>query len=300
MYLKNQQKYNTFIFEVDEENSLKNIMINQMGFSSRFISMIKKDAVITVDEIDVPKDSFLKKNQIIKVVLPDEKSEYKVQKSDLKVLFEDEDVFIVEKNPFIAVHPTKSHLENTLLNYVLYEFEKRGIKSKPRFVSRLDFNTSGIVTVAKNPFAHYILSMGSYSECIKKYYTAIVHGEIKEEKGKIDFPIEKSDDGIRRIVSDDGKNAVTYFRKIRGNKDFSEVELLLETGRTHQIRVHMKHIGHIVVGDELYASDYKGINRQALHASKLILKSPRNNKEIIVESELPDDIKKIIMAGKVE
>ena len=200
----------------------------------------------------------------------------------------------MDKPAFMVVHPTKSHLEDTLLNYIQGIFESKNIKSKVRFVSRLDRDTSGIITVAKNSFSHYALSQGFVSDKIKKYYTAVVKNPMKDEKGTIKLKIAKADDDMRRIISQNGQEAVTHYQVLKNEKNFAIVRLLLETGRTHQIRVHLSAIGNNIIGDELYGEKSELISRQALHCSRLELVSPRSMKEIVVESKLPEDINALI------
>lgn len=289
MYIKDVQKYNIFIYESERDASIKDIILHDMGFSTRLFRKAKWNGEISLVNKALPKNLQILKGDIIKISLPDDKSYYKVQKKDLKIYFEDDDIMIVEKPPFVQVHPTGTRLYDTLLNYMLYEFEKRNIHSKPRFISRLDYNTSGLITIAKNPYSHYQLSEGDLRKSVKKYYRALVHGHIEEDEGVLDFPIGLGQDGIRRCVTQDGKRAVTLFKKIREVGDYTLVEFLLKTGRTHQIRVHMKHIGHPVLGDDLYGySD--GFKRQVLHASRIELVSPRSLEKVVVESDFPDDI----------
>lgn len=294
MYIEGRQGYNDFVFENEEDAILKSAMTKQMEFSRRFISSIKRCAYITVNGKDIPVNGMVKKGDIIRVVLPDEYSNYQLQEKDIDVVYEDDDIMIVDKPAFMAVHPTKSHLNSTLLNYLLYEFEKRGIKSKPRFVSRLDYNTSGLVTVAKNAFAHHMLSMGPLAGAMKKYYLAVVHGIVETDRGVLDFPIDKSEDGIKRIVSNSGKEAITYYENMGSYGKFTLLKLRLGTGRTHQIRVHLSYIGHIIVGDILYGSDYEGIDRQSLHCFKVNLISPRSKKCVTATSKMPQDIRNIL------
>lgn len=295
MYLENMQKYNTFIYKVDTDINLKSLLLDKMHFSIRqSISIKNGDYSLSIDGKTRPKDGIIKKDSIVKIVLSDEKSEYQTQEKDLEILYEDEDLLIIDKPAFMVVHPTKSHLQDTLLNYVQGYFEKQVIKSKVRFVSRLDRDTSGIITIAKNAYSHYALSQGFLSNKIQKYYTAITKGYIKDEKGSIRFKIAKSDDGIKRIVSEDGQNAVTHYKIIYRQDEFSIVELLLETGRTHQIRVHLGALGNHIIGDELYDEKSLLISRQALHCSKIELISPRSMKKIMVKSKLPQDIKNLL------
>lgn len=297
MYLENMQSYNTFVYECDEDKSLKQLLLNDMGFSVRAVSHTKNgDFNIKVNEKEKPKNEIIKKGDIVKVVLCDEKSDYETQYKDIKILYEDDDVLIVDKSPFTVSHPTKSHIKDTMLNYIQGIFEQKNIKSKVRFISRLDRDTSGILTIAKNSYAHYVLSQGNLSNSMKKYYTALVSGNVDkiQPNGTISEKIAKSDDGIRRIISDDGQESITHYRIIKKNERYAMIELLLETGRTHQIRIHLAHKGVPILGDELYKGDMSIVSRQALHCHKLTFVSPRTKKEVTVISDFPEDMKKII------
>ncbi|EHL20105.1 hypothetical protein HMPREF9628_00916 [Peptoanaerobacter stomatis] len=295
MYIEDRQKYNEFIYVCDNDMNLKTALLDMMKFSVRGSIGIKNgEGRLTVNGKERPKNGQLKKGDIIKIIFEDESSDYKTQYKDIKILYEDEDLLIVDKPAFMVVHPTKSHLEDTLLNYIQGIFESKNIKSKVRFVSRLDRDTSGIITVAKNSFSHYALSQGFVSDKIKKYYTAVVKNSMKDEKGTIKLKIAKADDDMRRIISQNGQDAVTHYQVLKNEKNFAIVKLLLETGRTHQIRVHLSAMGNYIIGDELYGEKSELISRQALHCSRLELVSPRNMKEIVVESKLPDDINALI------
>ena len=295
MYIEDRQKYNEFIYVCDNDMNLKTALLDMMKFSVRGSIGIKNgEGRLTVNGKERPKNGQLKEGDMIKIIFEDESSDYKTQYKDIKILYEDEDLLIVDKPAFMVVHPTKSHLEDTLLNYIQGIFESKNIKSKVRFVSRLDRDTSGIITVAKNSFSHYALSQGFVSDKIKKYYTAVVKNPMKDEKGTIKLKIAKADDDMRRIISQNGQDAVTHYQVLKNEKKFAIVKLLLETGRTHQIRVHLSAVGNYIIGDELYGEKSELISRQALHCSRLELVSPRNMKEIVVESKLPDDINALI------
>ena len=297
MYLQDKQKYNEFVYISEEDIHIKHLMLDKMHFSIRQIARIKKnDDVLTINYKPMPKNGKIKKGDILKLVLADEKNEYLPQNKKLKVLYEDEDLLIIDKPPFTVVHPTKSHQEDTLLNYIEYYFEQNNINSKVRFISRLDRDTSGIISVAKNSFSHYALSQGYLSNKIKKYYTAITNSTPKEKDGVIDAPIYKDGDDIKRIIDPKGQEAITYYDVQKASDNFSIIKLLLGTGRTHQIRVHLSHIGCPIIGDELYNANYDPalLSRQALHCSDLEIMSPRSEKIIKLHSDLPNDMQELI------
>lgn len=297
MYLKNKQTYNSFVYECEKEKPLKNVLLDDMKFSIRAVSNIKKGKyVISINDGKIPKNHIIREKDVIKVVMNDEKSDYISQEKDLDLLFEDEDIIIFDKPAGIVSHPTKSHIENTMLNYAQWIFEKKNIESKVRFISRLDMDTSGIITIAKNAFSHYALSQGFLSDKIQKRYTAIVSGDtsILSDSGTIAEKIEKSEDGIKRIISDNGQDAITHYKIVKRGEKYSVLELLLETGRTHQIRVHLSHLGLPIIGDELYGGDTSVMSRQALHCHSLEIISPRSMEKISITSPYPKDMQDIM------
>ena len=255
-----------------------------MNISVRMLCSIKKEKSVTVNGKYVPMHTMVCGGDIIKIELPHESNEYEAQQMGIEVLYEDFDLLVVEKPFGMVVHPTRNHLENTMLNALKYYFDENGIKSKVRFVNRLDRDTSGILIVAKNAYAHSVLTKDTSMWEMHKKYIAVVEGKL-DESGTIRLPIIKSEDGIRRMVDENGQECVTHYRTIKSNERASFVELELETGRTHQIRVHMSAIGHPIFGDELYGGNIDFIERQALHCIELGFYSPRLEKEIRVKTK---------------
>lgn len=196
----------------------------------------------------------------------------------------------------MVVHPTKSHFENTLANHMMYNIESSKEKYKIRFVNRLDMDTSGLVVVAKSAYSHHIMSQDMADDNIKKEYIAVVDGVMKQEKGTIDAPIYRgSMDSIIRVVDERGQRSITHYEVLERLDNATVVKLVLETGRTHQIRVHLSHIGHGIIGDKLYGIDDDNlINRQALNAYRLTFRQPRMRNEITVKNELPNDMVELI------
>ncbi|MBU3145555.1 RluA family pseudouridine synthase [Clostridium sp. CF012] len=229
------------------------------------------------------------------------------EKMDLDVVYEDIDLIVINKSPGIVVHPTKGYPYGTLSNGVSYYFKERNEKCIVRLVSRLDMDTSGLIIIAKNQFSHMALArdmqnkeMGS--KTFEKSYMAVVHGNMRSKSGTIDLPIGKpNEEGAAREVWEEGQRSITHYEVIDSFKNGDLVKLTLETGRTHQIRVHLSHIGHPIYGDSLYgASESHYIGRQALHAYKLIIPHPRTSDELILEAKLPDDIVNLISKLKAE
>ncbi len=294
MWKIESQRYDQLVWQCKEENKLKSELLDKMNISVRMLCSIKKEKSVTVNGKYVPMHTMVCGTDIIKIELPHESNEYEAQQMGIEVLYEDFDLLVVEKPFGMVVHPTRNHLENTMLNALKYYFDENGIKSKVRFVNRLDRDTSGILIVAKNAYAHSVLTKDTSMWEMHKKYIAVVEGKL-DESGTIRLPIIKSEDGIRRMVDENGQECVTHYRTIKSNERASFVELERETGRTHQIRVHMSAIGHPLFGDELYGGNMDFIERQALHCIELGFYSPRLEKEIRVKTKLHDDITELLM-----
>ncbi len=294
MWKIESQRYDQLVWQCKEENKLKSELLDKMNISVRMLCSIKKEKSVTVNGKYVPMHTMVCGTDIIKIELPHESNEYEAQQMGIEVLYEDFDLLVVEKPFGMVVHPTRNHLENTMLNALKYYFDENGIKSKVRFVNRLDRDTSGILIVAKNAYAHSVLTKDTSMWEMHKKYIAVVEGKL-DESGTIRLPIIKSEDGIRRTVDENGQECVTHYRTIKSNERASFVELELETGRTHQIRVHMSAMGHPIFGDELYGGNMDFIERQALHCIELGFYSPRLEKEIRVKTKLHDDITELLM-----
>lgn len=291
----NNQQYNKLVWKNESRNdTLKQILLNDMGISLRLLYSLKKDKQIFVNKKFYKMHELVNIGDIIEINLPYEANEYDAEDMDIKLLYEDADLMVVEKEPFVVVHPTKGHQSGTLANGLIKLFKDKSINSKIRFVNRLDRDTSGILIVAKNSYCHSILTKDDAMHEMEKKYYAVVGGHLEKESGVIDLPIDKSEDGIRRMVSEKGQRAVTRYKVIDKLKKATLLEISLETGRTHQIRVHFSHIGHPLVGDELYGGDMSLLNRQALHCFELGFYSPRKSEIIYIKSELPHDMRELV------
>ena len=206
-------------------------------------------------------------------------------KGDIEILYEDEDLLIVDKPPYMPVHPSKGHPEDSLANIVTSYYYQNGQSFAFRCVTRLDKNTSGVVVIAKNAFTHDSLRKQLVTCSIEKKYQALVHGKTKEF-GTIDAPIYRPDAAtIKREVSPRGAFAVTHYKTIKTENDISFIELTPETGRTHQIRVHMSFIGHPLCGDFLYGDENDGYPRQMLHAFQISFLHPVSKEKITVKTK---------------
>lgn len=297
MFRKEDQKYNIISYINEDENlTLKEVLLDKLNFSVRSLSKMKRYKTVKVNNKYIRPADKINKGDLIEVRIDEDMAEFKPQDLNLPILYDDFDIIMVNKPPFMVVHPTKSHYENTIANGVTHYIMEKDEKVKIRFVNRLDMNTSGLVIVAKNPYAQFVLSSDMKEDNVEKMYIAVVKGVVKEDFGTINEPIYRpTDDSVKRIVHEDGQPSVTHFEVVERLKDVTVLKLKLETGRTHQIRVHLNHIGHGIIGDELYGHvDENLINRQALHAFSLKFKQPRTREDLEFKAPLPRDMEELI------
>ena len=216
----------------------------------------------------------------------------------LDIVYEDDDVIVVNKPQGMVVHPAPGHPNHTLVNALLYHSPLSTINGefRPGIVHRIDKDTSGLLMIAKNDLGHRSLAAQLKAKTNEREYVALVHGVIKEERGTIDAPLGRSKkDRKKQAVVEDGRHAVTHFKVLERFQHYTLVSCRLETGRTHQIRVHMKYIGHPLAGDPLYGprKTLPG-NGQYLHARLLGFKHPRTGKQMTFTSPLPEYFQKMI------
>lgn len=287
---------NTLNYTIQENGkTVKGIMIESLNFSKRLSKKLELSDKLYVNGKVTRLNKSVFSGDILSIEFDEEEDEYDAIDIPIEIIYEDNDLLAVNKRAYIVVHPTKSHQNNTVANGVAYYFKQKGIKRKVRLVNRLDMNTSGIVIIAKHPYAHNELSNQMKSNEVDKYYYAIVEGIIKEDVGTINEPIARlNPEDIIRVVHPSGKECITRYTVEKRFNNMTLVKLKLETGRTHQIRVHMKHIGHPVLGDTLYGSESELMGRQALHCCEMRFTQPLTGVEITVKSPLPEDMKKII------
>ncbi|MBK5253077.1 MAG: RluA family pseudouridine synthase [Peptostreptococcaceae bacterium] len=277
----------------DVDLTIGQIVKQNFNFSSRLKSKIRQQHLTTLNGSYV--HGYLKPTlgDVILVNMPKEKSDFLAEDIPIYPVYEDDDLLIINKQAGVIIHPTKGHPVHTIANGLMKYMEDTNQTFKIRFVNRLDMDTTGLVIVAKNSNTQNQLSKQMKYNTISKEYVAIVNGTLEEDSFTINLPIGRPDlEQVARSVMEEGSPSVTHVKVVkRFKKPFTMVRLKLETGRTHQIRVHMSHIGHPVTGDYLYGGDKPFlIERQALHAEKLTFFHPVTEEEIVVTAPIPDDI----------
>lgn len=280
------------IFEAEKEDNLKSFLFSR-DISGRLLRKLQKKKHIYINGKSNKMTSKVKKGDLVSIYMEGESNNFELQKMDLDIIYEDHDLLILNKKPHMVVHPTKSHEKNTLSNGIAYYFNEKDIRRKIRFVNRLDMNTSGILIVAKNQFAHQQISLQFEKNTVEKRYRALVEGVVEEDKALIDLGVGREKTAIERSVVEVNR-ALTEYRVIERYKNASLVDIKLFTGKTHQIRVHMKEIGHPIIGDSLYNKESDFIDRQALESYYLKIKSPRNREELVLSIDMSEDFKKLI------
>jgi 23S rRNA pseudouridine1911/1915/1917 synthase len=282
------------ISEKEDHMKLRDYLKNKAQMSSRLIKGAALSGRIEVNSKRAKLNYVLKTGDVISFQVEKEESQnIEPEKMDIHVIYEDADIIVVNKSPGMVVHPTRSYPSGTLANGLLYYFKEKNENCIVRLVSRLDMDTSGLIIIAKNQFSHMALARDMQRADFVKSYLAVVHGNLEDKTGTIDGPIYRpTDDSIKRVVDERGQKSVTHFKVMESYSLGDLVELTLETGRTHQIRVHLSYLGHPIYGDSLYgeAEDSSFIERQALHAYKLSFPHPRTGDILTLESKLPSDM----------
>jgi 23S rRNA pseudouridine1911/1915/1917 synthase len=224
-------------------------------------------------------------------LFPEERPEFEADWVEMNILYEDDFMLVVNKPAGLEVHPSTKGQRGTLAHAVAAYYNMTGQHCRVRHIHRLDKETTGPVLYAKNEFAHQAFDLAMRQKRIERIYTALAEGVIKDKKGVIDAPIgQDRHHSTRRRVSETGESAVTRYEVIDTFTDHTYVRLRLETGRTHQIRVHLSHLGHPIAGDGLYGGHRPLISRQALHGEKLVWQHPWTNERMEVHAPLPEDI----------
>lgn len=283
-----------------DENKTIEKFLKENGFPHAVMVSLKKTTNgITKNGIWAYTNEKLLENDNLCVSLIEEIVDTKIKPINLPldIIYEDDDILVVNKPSNMPIHPSLNNYENTLANAVMFYYANQNIAFTFRCINRLDRDTTGLTIIAKHALSAGLLSRSVANREIKRIYNAICTGLVPDS-GTINAPIARADDStIERCINfSNGENAVTHYKKLHYNaeRNLSLIELQLETGRTHQIRVHMKYEGFPLIGDFLYNPDYKYIKRQALHSKSLSFIHPITKEQLHFESPLPLDMQSIL------
>lgn len=290
----------SFTFHIDIENNNKAIdsFLKSHGFSRHILSRLKAHPLgILRNGRHATTKELLATGDVLSVLILEETPSEHIVPSDipLSICYEDEDILVVNKPADTPIHPSLHNYDNSLANGVVNYYQKETSPFVFRCVNRLDRDTTGLTIIAKNSLSSAILSSMVSRREIHREYLAICSGN-PPEQGTIDAPIARKEDScIERIVDfETGERAVTHYKRIAHTEEHSLLSLTLETGRTHQIRVHMKYLGYPLIGDYLYHPDTSRIHRQALHSHRLTFLHPITREPLCFTAPLPEDMAAII------
>ncbi|AXI08799.1 RNA pseudouridine synthase [Oceanobacillus zhaokaii] len=276
---------------------IRDFLQKNQAFSRRMLTAVKKEERILVNGVPQTVRFCLSEGDHLEVILPSETiGDNMIRENiELAIVYEDDAVIVLNKPAGIATIPSRNHPKGTIANGVLAYYEKNNIPYTIHVVTRLDRDTSGLLLIAKDRYSHSILAASQKQGAIKRKYQAIIKGHLDPMGGTIDAPIDRKEGSIiERAVIETGKRAITHYHIIEEFADTSLVEIELETGRTHQIRVHFSHINHALLGDDLYGGSVDRILRQALHCVEISFEHPFTKEIINLKCPLPEDMLRLI------
>lgn len=299
--VKQHQRYSLqFTVQKGEEGLLREFLLEHKSLSRKRLSKIKHSGELLVNGRSVTVRAELKEGDLVTVIFPIEESSpfIKPEPISLDIIYEDEDILLVNKPANQCVHPSSTQQSATLANGVLYYWQQKGWIRAFHAVTRLDKDTTGLTLIAQNAFAHQQLAIQQRAGHIQRRYYALVHGSVKLDQGVIEAPIGRKEGSIiEREVRENGQFARTYYQVKKRFTNYTWLELKLDTGRTHQIRVHLSHLGHPLLGDSLYGGDRTFIPRQALHAFLLSFQHPKTRKKLTFQAPLPKDMYRLVQVN---
>ena len=297
---------------IEVENLEKNERIDKYlssklddNFSRAKIQKLIDEELILVNDKVIKSSYKVSNGDVILITDKEEDMSVKPEKMDIDIVYEDDDVMVIDKKSGVVVHPAPGNYSGTLVNGLMYlskDLSHVNGEFRPGIVHRIDKDTSGLLIVAKNDKAHRILAEELKEKKIKRKYIALVSGVINHDVGEIDAPIgrDPSDRKKMCVTSTNSKDAITHFRVLERYKNASLIECELETGRTHQIRVHMKYIDHPVINDPVYGKSNHGEFGQLLHAKEITFTHPTTKEVMTFSCEVPEEFNKILEEYKEE
>ena len=297
---------------IEVENLEKNERIDKYlssklddNFSRAKIQKLIDEELILVNDKVIKSSYKVSNGDVILITDKEEDMSVKPEKMDIDIVYEDDDVMVINKKSGVVVHPAPGNYSGTLVNGLMYlskDLSHVNGEFRPGIVHRIDKDTSGLLIVAKKDKAHRILAEELKEKKIKRKYIALVSGVINHDIGEIDAPIgrDPSDRKKMCVTSTNSKDAITHFRVLERYKNASLIECELETGRTHQIRVHMKYINHPVINDPVYGKSNHGEFGQLLHAKEITFTHPTTKEVMTFSCEVPEEFNKILEEYKEE
>lgn len=306
--MKREFNYTVTSQDEQEQRSIRELMRREFSFSSRLWSKIKKQRAVFLNGEEIQVWKVPAAGDLLTIRLPEEQSHFPPQDIPIAVLYEDDDLLLINKQPHITVHPTGGCPDHTIANGLMQYMLDTHQQFKIRFINRLDMDTSGVLAIGKNAYAQDDFVKQQKRGHVIKEYLALVNGIMTSEEGTIDAPIGRpANEPLRRgivPVEKGGKASVTHFHVLKRyppvlpsqKKGYTLLALRLETGRTHQIRVHLSSLGHPVTGDWLYGASSPLIDRQVLHAASLTFPHPLTGQTFTVSAPLPEDIQRLLLA----
>ena len=281
----------------DAGEPLRQFLREKMNLSRAAVTAIKRDGHLEVNGLPVTVRRVIEENDQVTVTFPKEQESAGLLAEPVpySIVYEDDAFMVINKPAGLQTVPSRKDWKRSLAGGVLFYLKQHGVEATAHMVTRLDRDTSGLILVAKHGFFHEMFTKMRKAHRLSREYIAIVHGHLDTHEGVIDAPIGRKEESIiERCVRSDGRPAITHYKVIKETEAFSVVAVRLETGRTHQIRVHFSHIGHPLVGDDLYGGSREAISRQALHASRLFLYHPVTEEAMTFTAPLPEDMKRLV------
>ena len=281
----------------DENKTINEILLTNFNLSTRLLTKLIKNKNIYINGNIIDTRNTVTSDDIILLDFnyKEDNSNIVPTKMNLDIIYEDEWLLVVNKPAGIPIHPSRLHYEDSLSNGIKYYFDSINLKKKIRPVNRLDLNTSGLVIFAKCEYIQEEFSKQMADDIFKKEYLCIVEGLLQKKKDIINLPIARKQGSIiERCINETGQKSITHYDVLQEFDNYSLVHCILETGRTHQIRVHMKAINNPIVGDSLYSTPSHLINRQALHSYKIECIHPVTKEFLSFIAKLPEDMENFI------
>lgn len=283
-------------FEINEEDEgqlLRHYLRETVQLSARFIKKLtSKPGYLLINDKHVTVRYIVQTGDVLHINIPDETRSEAVQPEDipLQIVYEDDWLLVLQKEAGMPSIPSQIHPSGTVANGLLAYYDQYNLPYTIHIVTRLDKDTSGLMLVAKHQYSHSLLSQMQKEKQIYRYYEAIVEGIVQKDTHTIQKRIRRKPTSIiEREVHESGQEAITHFRVLKRYTEYTYISVRLETGRTHQIRVHFSHEGHPLVGDELYGGSTERLDRQALHCAKLQLKHPLTNELLTFQASVPNE-----------